>query len=366
MAGVRDYYFIALPLAVFYLFLGLVVGVIKLMTINGFIASPPFQVLFPHHGELMVFGFLATLIPVERYIGSRSMKIPELIHLMPFLTSLGALLKLFSWLTKSVILNAIGTLVIALGALLYVYLLSSLSKLSAEKTSFKLMGAGSIALILALIMSYFTTPVGNLPLALLMLSFPALTILGERVELSKFTMRGIGSEALVAGLLGLLGILLSIVFGKFFLLLSAILFLALTAQIMRSERFVFSSGMKGYLSWHLAIAYAWAFAGFALAAWAYFAEKPQANFDPTVHALAVGFVLGMIFAHAPAILPAIINRRLDEGGLSLAPLAILTISNAMRVLGGLSKASFAVGYSGLVALLSLLALAWMMLRSIKS
>ncbi len=365
--AIRDYYFIALPLAIVYLLLALVVGVIKLLTINGILTSPPLQVLFPHHGELMVFGFLATLIPAERYIGSRSMKISELIHSMPFLMSLGALLKLFSWFNGIALLNEVGTFAIAAGALLYIYLLASLSKLSTEKTSFRLMGAGALALLLALVVSYFFTPVGNLPLVLLMLAFPALTILGERVELSKFTMRRIGTEALVAGLLAVLGILLSIWMGKSLLLpASSLLLLALAAYIVRSEKFIFEGGIKGYLSWHLAAAYAWAFLGFALVAIAYFAEKPQTYFDPAVHAIAIGFVLGMIYAHAPVVAPAILGRRFVEAELSLIPLALLTLANAMRILGALAKTGPVVGYSGLVVVLSLLALAGMLMRAIRS
>lgn len=366
MAGSRDYYLIALPLAVFYLILALVVGVIKLMTINGLLSSPPLQVLFPHHGELMVFGFLATLVPFERYIGSRSMSIPKPIHAMPFLTSLGALLKLGSWFTGSAVLNAVGTLGIAIGVLLFIYLLAILSKLSAEKTSFMLMGVGALALLLSLTASYFITPVRNLPLALLMLAFPALTILGERVELSKFTMRWIGMEAQAIGFLGVLGILLSMAFQKPFLLTTAsIILLALAAYIVRSEKLEFTQGIKGYLSWHLTAAYAWVFLGFALASISPVGARPQAYFDSAVHAIGVGFVLGMIYAHAPVVAPAVLGRRLDETRLTLFPLALLTLGNLLRLLGEAVKARSAVGYSGLLIILSLVALAWMMLGAMK-
>jgi nitrite reductase (NO-forming) len=366
MARARDYYFIALPLAVFYFVLALVVGVIKLMTLSGLLASPPLTVLFPHHGELMVFGFLATLVPAERYIGSRSMNIPPLIHAMPFLTSIGALLKLFSWFTRVEILNVAGTLSIAGGVLLYIHLLAFLSGHSTEKTSFRLMGTGALALLLSLVASYSIPPVGNLSLAFLMLAFPALTILGERVELSKFTMRRIGIEAQAAGLAGVLGFLVSIAIQTPFLLMAAsLLFFALAVYIMRSERLVLAEGLKGYLSWHLIVAYAWFFLGFALAFVASLAKKPQIYFDPAVHALAVGFVLGMIYAHVPIVAPAILGRRVNETRLTLFPLALLTLGNILRLLGEATKVRAVVGYSGLLVLLSLAALARMMQAAVR-
>lgn len=54
-------------------------------------------------------------------------------------------------------------------------------------------------------------------------------------------------------------------------------------------------------------------------------------YDAELHALFVGFVLTMIFAHAPIVLPAILGGMVEFRAVIYAPLALLTLSVAVRV-----------------------------------
>lgn len=56
--------------------------------------------------------------------------------------------------------------------------------------------------------------------------------------------------------------------------------------------------------------------------------------DTAVHALALGFVASMVFAHAPVILPALARIKLQHGRPFYLPLALLHATLALRVASG--------------------------------
>ena len=55
------------------------------------------------------------------------------------------------------------------------------------------------------------------------------------------------------------------------------------------------------------------------------------SYDAIVHAIAIGFVLSMIFGHAPIILPAVIGLRIRYNAAAYRPLALLHLSVLLRV-----------------------------------
>jgi hypothetical protein len=59
------------------------------------------------------------------------------------------------------------------------------------------------------------------------------------------------------------------------------------------------------------------------------------SFDAAVHAITIGFVLSMIFGHAPIILPAVAGIRLRFSNIAYAPLAVLHASVILRLAGDL-------------------------------
>jgi hypothetical protein len=60
-------------------------------------------------------------------------------------------------------------------------------------------------------------------------------------------------------------------------------------------------------------------------------------YDAAMHAVFVGFVLSMVFGHAPVILPAVLRVRYPYHRILYAPLALLHASLAVRVIGGLAE-----------------------------
>ncbi|MBX3268689.1 MAG: hypothetical protein KF729_00415 [Sandaracinaceae bacterium] len=90
-----------------------------------------------------------------------------------------------------------------------------------------------------------------------------------------------------------------------------------------------------------------------------------AAYDATLHAVFVGFVLSMVFAHAPIILPAVARVELPFHPILYAPLAALHASLALRVVAGLAGAAElrALGGLGNALALGLLVLAVLFARA---
>ncbi len=58
-------------------------------------------------------------------------------------------------------------------------------------------------------------------------------------------------------------------------------------------------------------------------------------YDAAVHSITIGFILSMIFGHAPIILPAIIGLRVRYSAMAYGPLALLHLSVLLRVVADL-------------------------------
>ncbi len=76
-----------------------------------------------------------------------------------------------------------------------------------------------------------------------------------------------------------------------------------------------------------------------------------------MHAIAIGFVLSMVFGHALIIFPAVIGLPLRYTPVLYAPLALLQFSVAMRVLADLMWWSEARALSAIVTVISLVVFA---------
>jgi hypothetical protein len=59
-----------------------------------------------------------------------------------------------------------------------------------------------------------------------------------------------------------------------------------------------------------------------------------AAYDAVLHSVFLGFVMSMIMAHAPVILPAVLRKPLPYRWFLYLPVALLHISLAVRLLGG--------------------------------
>ena len=75
--------------------------------------------------------------------------------------------------------------------------------------------------------------------------------------------------------------------------------------------------------------------------------------DAAIHAVTIGFVLSMVFAHAPIILPAVTGLRLHVSVALYLPLALLQLSPALRVAGDLLELMSRRNVSGPLTVLAL-------------
>ena len=100
-----------------------------------------------------------------------------------------------------------------------------------------------------------------------------------------------------------------------------------------ARRTVRATGLPRYIAVGLLAGYAWL--GLAGLLWAGGgATGGGPRYDATVHAVFLGFVMSMIFVHAPVILPAVLRVPLPYHPVLYAPLALLHASLLLRVVLG--------------------------------
>ncbi|WP_226900351.1 multicopper oxidase domain-containing protein [Nonomuraea phyllanthi] len=102
--------------------------------------------------------------------------------------------------------------------------------------------------------------------------------------------------------------------------------------------------LAGY-GWLAAAGALWAVTGLASGGYLY---------DAALHALFLGFVMSMVFAHAPVILPALLRVPLPYRPVLYLPLAALHVAVAVRVAGDLAAADVVRTLGGVLAAPALL------------
>ena len=153
------------------------------------------------------------------------------------------------------------------------------------------------------------------------IAFFALTIGGERLELSRYLKRGRAVRVSFAVLAAALLVtpLVPQAMGVVLVLLAAWLLRYDLARVT-----VRQTGLPRYVAACLLAGYFWLALGGVLIAGAI-------AYDAALHAVFVGFVFSMVFGHAPVILPAVLRVRFPYSPLLYAPLALLHASLAVRV-----------------------------------
>jgi hypothetical protein len=77
------------------------------------------------------------------------------------------------------------------------------------------------------------------------------------------------------------------------------------------------------------------------------------SYDAAVHAIAIGFILSMIFGHAPIILPAVTGLKIRYSPLVYAPLVLLHLSVLLRVAADLLENTEIRAISGPLTIIAL-------------
>lgn len=276
------------------------------------------------HGPLMVSGFLGTLISLERAVALRR----PWMYAAPLLSGIGSLALIVgaAELPAKALLAA-GSLV--LGMIFYIILRQHLTPYTV------VMALGSIAWFVGNLLWVFDWPIFRL--VPWWMGFLVLTIAGERLELGR--LRRLSPTATNAfhgsTTLFLLGLLVSLGSAGVGVRLSGLGMLALSAWLLRydiARRTIRQVGLPRFAAASLLTGYVWLGVG-GLLALAYGALPAGPAYDALLHSVFVGFVMAMIFGHAPIIFPAVLGLPVRYSWIYYIPLLLLNVSVALRIVG---------------------------------
>ncbi len=313
----------------------LALGMLSLLTaIWGGLVRLPIQLPLPPdnanwvllHGPLMVCGFLGTVIGLERAVGLPG-RWP---YLAPLLTGAGALLLV------SGVPGAHGPVLLTAGSAVFVIVASRVLALRLELFTVT-MGLGGVAWLVGNILWLCAWPVGRV--VPWWIGFLCLTIVGERLDLSRFQKQVRVARPLfhLALAVFLAGIVLSAFVQTAGERTMGAGMLALAAWLARfdiARRTVRQAGLPRFMAVCLLSGYVW----LVVAGVMFLLAVPLrygGSYDAALHAFFLGFVFAMIFGHAPVIFPSILARPVAFHPRFYLHLGMLHVSLALRVVGDL-------------------------------
>lgn len=189
------------------------------------------------------------------------------------------------------------------------------------------------------------------------LGFLILTVTGERLDLSRFLKPSPNKSfmlqaALIALVATLTGSMLQVEAAEVFLG-GAVLLLAVWLLVFDAARFtLFRGGQAATSARSLLGGFVWLGVAGGLMAWHGLPDTGWVR-DAQIHAFFLGFILLMVFAHAPIILPALTPFRIRPHRLLDLPPVILSLGLALRVGGDLGGQEPLRRYGGLATALAL-------------
>lgn len=171
-------------------------------------------------------------------------------------------------------------------------------------------------------------------------AFLALTIAGERLELSRFLPPSPLAQRFFALFMALvlLGALLTPLLPDAGTALAGLGLLALALWLLKQDiarRTVKQRGLTRFIAVCLLLGYFWLALGGGLLLGGGALSGSGPHYDAALHALLVGFVFSMVFGHAPIIFPAVARVQIPYHPVFYGPLLVLHGSLALRLLGDL-------------------------------
>jgi hypothetical protein len=280
------------------------------------------------HGPLMVSGFLGSLIILERVVALCRRWLLS----VPLLCGLG-------WLTLLVFPDTLfGALLFTLGSLGGVLVLVLIVRREpAVYTAVMLVG----------MLAWFT---GNLlwlageaifQIVFWWQAFLVLTILGERLELSR-VLHPTKTQIrlfLAAAMIFLAGVILNAFQPDWGARLIGLGLLSLALWCFRNDIATRNrrhpAPLTRYIARALMLGYIWLALAGILDLWLG-AQYAGPYYDAVLHMVFIGFIISMIFGHAPIILPAILNVPVTFRPAFYLHLGLLHLSLGLRVVSDLS------------------------------
>jgi hypothetical protein len=309
------------------------------------------------HGPLMVVGFLGTLIGLERAVALKR-GWPYGAALLPALASVALLAGLPA--DASQLLAAGGSLFLAA---IFIFLFRKQPELFLA-----IMGTAALLWFAGIVLWSFGHPVSRV--APWWVGFLVLTIAGERLELSRL-MRLPGlvrfKFVLAVGLF-VCGLLWSLRAFDPGVRLSGVGLLAIAFWLLRYDlawRTVRQRGLPRFMAICLLTGYAWLAVGGFL--WILFPDRLNGGpvYDAMLHAVFLGFVFSMIFAHAPIIFPSITGAAMPFQRAFYGHVGLLHLTLVLRVAAGLAGWPAGQKWGGLLNALAILVFLGNNIRAVK-
>jgi len=280
------------------------------------------------HGPLMVCGFLGTVISLERAVGLRALWT----YLVPLLAGVSAAA------IASGVLAPWPRWALAAGSALFIAVTARIVFIQPNLAN-TVLGLGAVAWTGG---NWRWARGHEIPeVVLWWLTFLLLTIVGERIELTRFQKPSPWSRPWLLAALVILGAGLvgGVTHQRIGGVLMGVGLLAVAAWLTRFDfawRAIRHPGLPRFMSVCLLSGYVWLFAtaGLLLGKW------PQTTgtiYDATLHTFFLGFVFSMIFGHAPVIFPAVLGWPVQFRWTAYAPLVALHGSLLLRVAGDLAN-----------------------------
>ncbi|HSB03018.1 MAG TPA: hypothetical protein VLE49_20375 [Anaerolineales bacterium] len=288
---------------------------------------PSFPNLALAHGPLMVSGFLGVLIPLERAVAIRQ----KWMFAAPVAAGLG-------WITL-LVLPFIGGILLTLASLITLMILGVMVRREPRVHTIT-MFAGVLAWVVGNFLWMSGLPIFQI--VSFWIAFLVLTIGGERLELSRvlrpapgqFRLFSLSAAALSAGaILSLFELNLGARLSGLSLLVLALWFLR---NDIATRNIHHANPLTRYIASCLFAGFVWLGLGGALQL--YFGALYAGPFyDAALHSIFIGFVISMIFGHAPIIFPAILGVPITYRPIFYVQLILLHLSLLIRILGDLAN-----------------------------
>ncbi|MGN6332398.1 MAG: hypothetical protein ACTHOD_12205 [Motilibacteraceae bacterium] len=277
------------------------------------------------HGPLMVLGFLGTLISLERAVAldvRAGYAVPAAAGLGGAALSVGLPL-----VVGQVLLTAAGAGLIGL------YALAAQRQASLHLA---VMAAGAFSWLTAAVL--WLTGWDVALVVPWLAGFLVLTITGERLELSRLVRLTDAARAwfVAAAAVFVGGLVVSVADVAAGVRVAGAGLVALAAWLAVHDvarRTVRQRGLPRYMAVCLLAGYGWlALAG---SLWLAFGTLEDGSaYDAMLHALFLGFVIGMVFAHAPVIVPAVFRAAIPYRPHFYGHVALLQGFLLLRIVGG--------------------------------
>jgi hypothetical protein len=328
--------------------LALLLGLTGALVLLGLPMPQPSVRLGADHGLLMALGFLGTLVALERAVAlGRTWG-----YAAPLASALGALALV---LTGP---GAVPFVLFTLAGAAFVAIYVAFARIE-RSLHLAVQAVGAVGWLGAALLLATGRPVGSVVPWLA--AFLVLTIVGERLELSRVVRPPRAAGALFVAICVLfgVGVTASVWLPDVGIRVAGIGLVGLGLWLGRydlARRTIRASGVTRFIAAALLPGYAWLVV--AGASWAAGALAPGggggAGYDVSIHALFLGFVMSMVFGHAPVILPGVLALPLPYHRRFYVHLVLLHAGLLLRVAGDVLGASWAWQAGGVLNVIALL------------